>query len=240
MLLCLWMAEHWVVVCTLEQGNIVSLTVGLESSLQVLRVPLLVVFSRELFGSFPQVVIIASEQDHGVWVDVALELGGVALSQLLWVDFLLLVLLLNWIAFVIDFLLFGCRLLRRDEEDFNGSLVADGVAIEDVASVLAVILAESPSESLAHHLRRDLLLTWVAGKVLIDLALETEWLELIVSLSLVDSKLLQLSVVDSLSLSPQITVDWSLFSTLSRGTFTFFWLAVILVRGDIFDLLLLL
>ena len=57
--------------------------------------------------------------------------------------------------------LFWGRRRGLHDEHFEGSVVAHWVAIEDIASILAVILAQSPAECLAHELRGDLFLIGV-------------------------------------------------------------------------------
>jgi len=145
--------------------------VELDAALKILWVPLLVLLLLELLGSFPEEVILATQKYHRVRVDVGLELGGVLLCQLFWVDFFRSFLLFNdLVALLVELLRLGKRLLRRYVEDFIARHVADRVAIEDIASILAIVLAQSPAEGLAEHLLGDLLLTLIALVVFIDLS----------------------------------------------------------------------
>ena len=57
--------------------------------------------------------------------------------------------------------LFWGRRRGLHDEHFEGSVVAHWVAIEDIASILAVILTQSPAECFAHELRGDLFLVGV-------------------------------------------------------------------------------
>jgi len=89
---------------------------------------------------------------------VLLELWCVLLGLLLGVFCILLFLLNDLVVFIVIFFRLWLGLLWCNEENIKSRLVAHGVAIEDIASVLAVILAESPPESLAKHLRWNLFL----------------------------------------------------------------------------------
>jgi len=151
-LLCLRVAQHRVIVRIDEQIDVVGIAVLEQAAFQRLIIPLLIVLSFELGSSLAQVVVTAAQQNDRIGVDVLLELGGVLFGELFGVLRLLLVFIGNLISFLIDLLLLWLGLLRGDEEDLEGCRVANGVTIEDVASILAVVLAQPPAESLAHHL----------------------------------------------------------------------------------------
>jgi len=177
--------QHGIVVCLLEQLQVVVDAVLLQASFQVLRVPLLVFSGRKALNSLADVVVLAAQENIGVRVDVLLELGRVLLRKLLRVTLFLFALLVgHLIAFFVELLWLGCRLLRRDEKHFERGRIAHGVAVEDVAPVLTVVLTESPSEGLAQHLHWNLFNFGILLVVLVDLELQSERLELILRVKL--------------------------------------------------------
>lgn len=128
-----------------------------KAALQRSVIPLRVVLGAQLGGALPQIVITAAEQDDRVRVDVLLEFGLLDLFGFTGVFFFIhdkLTIL------VVLFLFLGWR-RGLHEEHFECSVVAHWVAIKDIASVLAVILTQSPAECLAHELRGDFLLVWI-------------------------------------------------------------------------------
>jgi hypothetical protein len=91
----------------------------------------------------------ATEVDDGVGVDVLLELRRIFLLVLFFLLLLRLRHLLLLIFLLTLYLRFHLlRLNRRDDEDFLCRLIRLWIAIEYVASVLTVGLAESPPERL--------------------------------------------------------------------------------------------
>jgi len=111
---------------------------------------------------------------------VRLELAGILLCQLFGIHISFRIWLLNLVAFFVNSFRPWLRRWRSDVEHFRASDVANRVAIEDVASVLAIILAQSPSDSLAHHLLRDPLLVGVFLIVLVYLKFELKRLVLVI------------------------------------------------------------
>ena len=116
--------------------------------MQVLNVPFQIVFSFQASSTIKQEFILGAQLDCGVRVDGSLEFRCPLRS--------LCCRILSFLLFLNDFIslfivLFGRRgwLDFSDKEDFVGCLIADRVTIEDVSSVLAVITAKSPPESLA-------------------------------------------------------------------------------------------
>ena len=158
-----WVSKVRVVVCCNEQTDIISLVVLQEAALQRSVIPLRVVLSAQLGSALPQIVIAAAEQDDRVRVDVLLEFGLLGLFGIAGVFFL-------FFGDKLAVLVVLFRFLRRrrglHEEHFESSVVAHWVAIKDIASVLAVILAQSPAECLAHELRGDLFL---GGVLLVEI-----------------------------------------------------------------------
>ena len=149
-----------------------------------------------------------------------LELGGILLSLLLGI-FLLLFFFFNRFAFFVEFLLFGRRGLRCNKEHLQSRLVANWIAIENVTSVLTVILTESPAESFTHHFGWDLLFGWVLFEVLIDSKLKLKWLKFVVRVCLIFSKLFHLlSVCDSKIIFLTFTFTFSRSFTLLSITFS--------------------
>jgi len=181
-------AKIRVIVGLLEQVHIVGRVILTQTTLQILWIPLLVVRFVELSSALLEELITATEQNHRVWVDVLLEFGRVL--------FLLLFSLVritrfgrNLVAFLVKYFLLGLRRIRSDNEDLERRLEADRVAIQDVASVLAIILAQAPSEGLTEHLAWNLLLFWIFFVVLVDLRLEIKFFELIVRVGLISISL---------------------------------------------------
>ena len=76
-----------------------------------------------------------------------LELGLFRLLSFLFFSFFY-----DRITLVIEFWLWLLRWLWLNNKNFKCSVIAHWVTIENITSVLAVILAESPAESLAHQL----------------------------------------------------------------------------------------
>jgi len=153
---------------------------------------------------------------------VGLEFGGVLLGKLLGVHLLARILFFDFIAFLIDFFLFGLGLLRSDVKDFKRSAVANRVPVEDVTSVLAIILTQSPSESLAHQRRRDLLLFRILFEVIGDPFSELKRDELIVAVSFIERHLLKFLFIDSLLL-----ILLNAFTFWSFATFLSLWLGLL-------------
>ena len=129
-----------------------------------------------------------------------LELWSVLLCKFLWIDFLPTFFLFDLFTILIYFLGLWRRLLWRDVKDLIASRVANRIAVENIASILAIVLAQPPAESLAHHLLRNLLLAFVILIVRVDLALEVEGQELVLGAGLVLRQLLQLALVGLLPL----------------------------------------
>ena len=109
-----------------------------------------------------------------------MELWCVLLGELFGVDVRLRVFLFDLVALLVNLLRLWRRLLRRDVEHFECRLVANRVAIENITTVLAVVLTESPPDGLTHHLCGDLLFIWVFLVELVDADFEVEHLEVIV------------------------------------------------------------
>ena len=214
MLRGLRVAQHGVIISCLEQRHVVVLTVALESALKVLGVPLFVVLLLQFCGSLADKCIWSAEQNHRVRVDVSLELGGVLLGELFGILFAFFGRLVNFVAILVLLLRLWLRLLRSDEEDLKRGGVAHWVSVKDVTSVLAIVLAESPAEGIAHDVGWNLLLRWVGRVVVVDLLLESKRYELIVRRGLIGCELLELSVVVGLTI-----VDRSTFLALSAFTF---------------------
>lgn len=239
------MTKHRVVVRRLEEAHVVALIVELDATGQILCIPLQVVLFLKVCGTFHQEIVRATEQDHRVGIDVRLELGGILLGKFFRVDFLAAFLLVwNLVPVLIDLLGLRSGLFRRYEEDFFACCVANRIAVKNVTSILAIVLAQSPAESLTHHFLRDLLLIFIALVVLVDFSLDIEWLKLILGGSLVLCQLLQLAIVVSLALSLDITVGAALlcaFSTTLGGFLTFAFLSsplnVVIFLGTLIGLL---
>ena len=147
---------------------------------------------------------------------MSLELRSVLLCQLFGVLLTLFSRLINIIAILILLLLLGLGLLGSDEENFEGSGVANWIAIKNVTSVLAIVLTQTPAEGLTHDVRWDLLLAWVGLEVVSNLLLQIKRLELIIRLSLIGSKLFELSFIVGLTI-----IDGTAFSFSAFSAFTF-------------------
>jgi hypothetical protein len=162
---------------------------------------------------------------------VRLELAGVLLCQFFGIHLSFWVFFLNLLTIFVQLLGPWLRLLWSDKEHIKRSLVADWVAIKNVTSVLAIVLTQSPSDSFAHHLRRDLHLFGVLLVILADFKFDVEQNKLIIGVSLILGKLCELLFVLKLKL---VFLD-----TLALNTFVAFWL-VYDDRRSLFDFFLLL
>lgn len=129
-----------------------------------------------------------------------LELWCVLLGLLLGVFCILLFLLNDLVVFIVIFFRLWLGLRWCNEENIKSRLVAHGVAIEDIASVLAVILAESPPESLAKHFRWNLFLCRFIFEILVHSQFQVKYFKIIIRLSLILFKLLELLIVDLLTI----------------------------------------
>ena len=147
-----------------------------------------------------------------------LELGRVLFGKFLWIDFLTTFLLFwDLVSILVKLFGLGGGFFWRDVEYLITGCVAERVAIENVSSILAVVLAQSPAESLTHHLLRNLLLSFVVLVVLIDLSLDIKWDELVIRGSLVLSQLLKLTLVVLLALVLDITSFTAFFASFSAS-----------------------
>lgn len=147
MRLCLRVAQHWVVIGNFEQVHVIGLVVRCDAAFKVVAIPLRVILRFEIGSTLPQELVFTAQQDHRVWVDVRLELGGILLGKFLWVHILgRFILIGDLVSIFIHFLRFRRRFLGSNEENFIACSVANGIAIEDVASVLTIVFAQSPAE----------------------------------------------------------------------------------------------
>lgn len=103
-----------------------------------------------------------------------LELTGVLLCQFFGIHISFRIWLLNLVAFIVHFFYSWLRRWWSDVEHFRAGVVANRVAIKDVTSVLAVILAQSPRDSFTHHRLRDPFLLGVFFIVLVDFKLDIQ------------------------------------------------------------------
>ena len=193
MLLGLGVPEHWISVCLDEKAHIVVGIVSLEATLERLRIPLNVVLGLQSDCALAKVVVLASEHNHRVWVDILLEFGLQPFGKKLRIFFFIL--FFNLFSFIIKFLFFWRRRRRCDEENIESGLVALRIAVEDVATILAIVLLEPPPESFAHHLLRNLRLALILRKVVVHLDPEVEDFKLIIRLEVVFDKLRELLLI---------------------------------------------
>ena len=115
-----------------------------------------------------------------------LELGSQLLGKFFRVNILCLF-VFNWISFNVNLYFFLLRRRWCDVEDPLCSRVAEWVPIKNVTSVLAIVLAESPPDSLVEKVSWNLLI-FVLFQELVDLRFDLESNELIDIFSLIDSK----------------------------------------------------
>ena len=108
-----------VIVCLLEQANIVGQMVHTQTSLKILGVPLNVFILTHVMSSLLKEIVRAAEKNDGIWVDVLLELGGILFGKLFWCQLFTFLSVLNFITFSVFLLWFGLRFLRRDIEHFE-------------------------------------------------------------------------------------------------------------------------
>jgi hypothetical protein len=139
-------AKVGVVAGIFEEFDVVDLVPVFKATRQVANIPFGVGFLGKALGVFTDVLVIASDKNNGVGVDVLLEFGLEQLSESFIVHRLFLCRDLFTILIEDWRLLF--RGLSLNEENLRASVVTDGVAIQNVTAILAVVLAQTPSESL--------------------------------------------------------------------------------------------
>ena len=129
-----------------------------------------------------------------------LEFRSILFGELLRVLCLSLIFIRNLFAVFVELFLLGRGLLRCDKEDLERCLVTSGVAIEDVASVLAVVLTETPPECFTHHLCWNLLVVRVTVEILVNLLLKAQKFKIVIRFCLIFGKLRELLLVDLLAI----------------------------------------
>lgn len=174
------------------------------------------VVTLELTRSIEQVAVFTSNVNDRVWVDLALELGAVKLRKLLRVDLFLL--LFDLVSFFVKLWFFLLGLLRCDVKYAFGSLVADRIAVKNVATVLTIVLVQAPSESFVEQLGRYFLI-WVFSQELVYLCFNVKNDERIGVLGLILLIELGQTIEFFLEVVPRVS---SLFSR--RLVFAFDWL----------------
>lgn len=148
-LLGLGVSEVLSIICDGIKVKVVIFFVTSESALQVVAVPLNIVFFGQVLCSFSDVVVLTADVNERIGVDVLLEFWFHQVCNFLLVNFF-------WFFELSVFVVYWLGLLRGgrgNNENLLCSFVADWVAVKDVTSVLAVVLTKSPSKCLTHELR---------------------------------------------------------------------------------------
>lgn len=208
-------AEVRAVVGGFKQRDVIFVVEVSQAAGHVLAVPFEVAGRAQICSAVLQEAVVAAEIDDGIWVDVGLEFRGIQLCVLLRVHFFRLGFLDLAGLFIDDWRLFlWC--LGRDVENSLGSLVADRIAVEHVAPVLAIVLAQPPAERLVEQRSRDLLLVRMALEELVDLSFDFQHREVLRLLRFVELVKFGKAFVFFLEVVPCVNLTLFLFLRLGR------------------------
>ncbi len=134
--------------------NVIVLVVFSESSLKVILSPLYIRTRCHVLNSLSEIAIITSNHNHTVRIDILLELWHKQFCHLFFINFFgrffFTILINHW--------LWLFRPLWSNIENTLSGFITKRETIKNIASVLAVILIKSPSESFKDKFLRNLLI----------------------------------------------------------------------------------